>query len=300
MRTIVLDTETTGRVPGPDRLCELAASEINPETGEFVGTPLHLYVNPGIAMSAGAFAVHGLSDEFLADKPKFADVAQQVSEFLSGAVVLAHNAPFDVGFLDMEFALVDGESPRTVAGLANSVVCTLELARDVRPTLSNTLDRLCDALGVDRSVRTLHGALVDCHLLAQVYPKLMDLKAERDAAFNQFLPFPKGGPYPEDIRALALANIALNGLESAVKAEKERVRGLLEKLVDGKEVIDRAFTITFTPSTKTNWDGVVKAFLAEKDLKPYQKTTYSMTVRRASASASKSAANKPKASAKGK
>ncbi len=165
MRQIILDTETTGLDPNQGhRIIEVAAVEM--VNRRLTGTSLHRYVQPGREIDAGAMQVHGISNEFLLDKPRFADVAAEFVEFVQGAELIIHNAPFDVGFLDLELKLA-GLPPldRLVAGVTD----TLVMAKALHPGQRNNLDALCKRYGVDNSTRTLHGALVDCELLAAVY-----------------------------------------------------------------------------------------------------------------------------------
>lgn len=165
-RKVVLDTETTGlEAERGHRIIEIGCVELVDRRPS--GRTFQRYLNPERAIDAGAIAVHGITNEFLADKPRFADVAEDFLAFIDGAEVLAHNAAFDVGFLDAELARVEGDLGR-VADHA-TVVDTLALARQKYPGQKNTLDALCKRLGVDNSQREMHGALLDAHLLADVW-----------------------------------------------------------------------------------------------------------------------------------
>ncbi len=164
-RQVMLDTETTGlEWRQGERVIEIACVEM--VSRKLTGRHFHCYLNPGRAIGAGAQAVHGLTDEFLADKPKFADVAEEFLEFVRDAEVIIHNAPFDVGFLDNELELIDREPLKSGC---NCIVDTLKMARELRPGKKNNLDALCSEFGVDNSSRQLHGALFDAELLAEVY-----------------------------------------------------------------------------------------------------------------------------------
>jgi DNA polymerase-3 subunit epsilon len=179
IREIVLDTETTGTDPAVgDRIVEIGAVEL--VDGMPTGRTWHRYCNPGRAMPADAFAVHGLSDAFLADKPPFAAVADELHAFLSGGRLVIHNAAFDVGFLNAEFA-------RTGHGRLNleEAVDTLALARRRNPGAAASLDALCSRYGIDNSRRTRHGALLDAELLAEVYIELLGGK-QADLGFGAF------------------------------------------------------------------------------------------------------------------
>lgn len=165
MRQIVLDTETTGLEPQEGhRIIEIGCLELIDR--RLSGRQFHRYINPERSVESGALNVHGLSDDFLADKPLFAEIADEFIDFIRGAELLIHNASFDVGFLDSELARLEG-SPR-IADLAE-VMDTLMLARDLHPGQRNSLDALCRRYEVDNSNRTLHGALLDSELLAEVY-----------------------------------------------------------------------------------------------------------------------------------
>ena len=165
-REIVLDTETTGLSPASgDRLVEIGCVELLNHIPS--GRTYHVYINPKRSMPEEAFRVHGLSEEFLADKPVFADVANDFREFISDAKLIIHNAPFDMGFLNAELTKV-GQPV-----LSNEVLDTVMLARSVHPGARVSLDALCKHYGIDNSRRTLHGALLDSEILAEVYLELI-------------------------------------------------------------------------------------------------------------------------------
>ncbi len=165
MRQIVLDTETTGLEPqNGHRIIEIGAVELIDR--RLTGQHLHQYLNPERDIEDGALEVHGITLEFLQDKPLFVDVAQEFLDFIEGAELLIHNAPFDLGFLDMELGLIN--SPVRIQDHAR-VLDTLVLARDLHPGQRNSLDALCKRYEVDNSSRNLHGALLDAEILADVY-----------------------------------------------------------------------------------------------------------------------------------
>ncbi len=188
-REVVLDTETTGVDPrNGDRIVEIGCVElVNHCT---TGRTFHTYLNPQRAMSEGAFAVHGLSDAFLADKPLFAAVAHDLMAFLSGAQLVIHNAPFDVGFLDMELGRLG--LPRIES---QHVVDTLIMARRKHPGASNSLDALSARYGIDTSKRIKHGALLDAEILSDVY---IELLGGRQATFGLTAPS-QGGSRPASV-----------------------------------------------------------------------------------------------------
>lgn len=162
MRKIVLDTETTGLDPRQGhRIIELAAIELDGRKTSL--RRFHRYLNPEREIEAGAVAVHGLTYERLQNEPKFADIAASFLEFIEGAELIIHNAPFDIGFLNHELGLID------LPPLQNEVMDTLRMAREMHPGKKNSLDALCSRYEIDNAHRTLHGALLDTELLAEVY-----------------------------------------------------------------------------------------------------------------------------------
>lgn len=165
MRQIVLDTETTGLDPKQGhRIVEVAAIElINRKISE---RSFHRYLNPEREIDAGAAEVHGLTLERLQDEPKFADIAPALLEFISGAELIIHNAPFDIGFLNKELELAGLPS---LSSYCPSVIDTLKQAKELHPGKKNNLNALCDRYQIDNSHRTLHGALLDTELLGEVY-----------------------------------------------------------------------------------------------------------------------------------
>ena len=165
MRQIFLDTETTGlNAEGGDRIVEIGCVEMVGR--RLTGNNRHYYLNPQRASHPDALRVHGLTEEFLADKPLFEAVAEELMGYLAGAELIIHNAAFDVGFLDKEFERCGKPD---VAGQVAQVTDSLLMAREMYPGKSNSLDALCKRLEVDNSSRTLHGALLDAGLLAEVY-----------------------------------------------------------------------------------------------------------------------------------
>jgi DNA polymerase-3 subunit epsilon len=164
MRRIVLDTETTGLEPGSGhRIIEVACLELSGRRS--TGRHFHRYLNPDRDIEIGALQVHGITSEFLQDKPRFEDIADEFLDFVSGSELLIHNAGFDVAFLDMELARAGRPSLESVCTVSD----TLAMARDMHPGKKNSLDALCERYFVDNTGRTLHGALLDAQLLADVW-----------------------------------------------------------------------------------------------------------------------------------
>ncbi len=165
LRQVVLDTETTGLDPAlGHRVIEIACVEVL--NRRVTDSDFHLYLNPDRDSDPGALQVHGLTTEFLRDKPRFKDAARDFLAFVAGSELIIHNAPFDIGFLDAELARIDlPPITQQIAGVVDS----LRLAKALHPGRRNSLDALCERYGIDNSSRTLHGALIDARLLAEVY-----------------------------------------------------------------------------------------------------------------------------------
>lgn len=167
MRQVVLDTETTGIDPKQGhRIIEIGCVEL--VNRKLTGNHYHVYINPQRIVEKDAIDVHGITNEFLADKPLFKDIAQGFIDFISGAQLVIHNAPFDIGFMDHEFSMTHGVAINNTAEIC-TVLDTLMVARQMHPGQKNNLDALCRRYGIDNSHRQLHGALLDSEILADVY-----------------------------------------------------------------------------------------------------------------------------------
>lgn len=168
MRQVVLDTETTGlNARNGDRVVEIGCVELAGR--RLTGRRLHIFLNPERDVPIEAQRIHGLTDEFLADKPKFREVASDLADFIRDAELVIHNAAFDMEFLNVEFGLLGDDRWPSAGQLCAGVFDTLRLARDLRPGKRNSLDALCSEFGIDNSNRKFHGALLDAELLAEVY-----------------------------------------------------------------------------------------------------------------------------------
>lgn len=208
MRQVVLDTETTGlEVSQGHRIIEIGCVEL--QQRRLTGRHFHRYINPDRDIDAGAIEVHGITSTFLADKPRFAAVAEEFEAFVDGAELIIHNAPFDLGFLDAELQRVSTEA-RPLAERCE-VVDTLIMARSRHPGQRNNLDALCQRYGVDNSSRDLHGALLDAEILADVYLAMtggqtaLQLGEEGDSG--------SGRARVSDIRRLSATRPALRVIE---------------------------------------------------------------------------------------
>ncbi|KPK18249.1 MAG: DNA polymerase III subunit epsilon [Betaproteobacteria bacterium] len=165
MRQIILDTETTGlEAQLGHKLIEIGGVEL--VNRRFTGNNFHRYLNPERESEAGALEVHGLTSEFLRDKPKFAEIAREFLDYISGAELVIHNSAFDLSFLNRELDLAD---LKPVTDYCVGIVDTLRMAKEMHPGKRNGLDALCERYQIDNSARTLHGALLDAELLAEVY-----------------------------------------------------------------------------------------------------------------------------------
>ncbi len=167
MRQIVLDTETTGLDPKQGhRIIEIGCVEM--VNRRLTGRTFHVYINPQRLVEQEAIGVHGITNEYLVDKPLFNTIAKEFIDFISGAQLVIHNAPFDIGFMDHEFSKLSGLAVKKSAELC-TVFDTLNLARRIHPGQKNNLDALCRRYGIDNSHREKHGALLDAEILAEVY-----------------------------------------------------------------------------------------------------------------------------------
>ena len=226
MRQIVLDTETTGLNPRTgDRVIEIGCVEMM--NRRLTGSNLHFYINPERDSEEGALAVHGLTTEFLSDKPKFAEIAAQLLDYIAGAEIIIHNAPFDVGFLDAELK-------RLGLPLFDKHVCgvidTLVQAKSMYPGKRNSLDALCERYGISNAHRVLHGALLDAELLAEVY--LGMTRGQNSLTIDLHVDEPE--QHDEDgLIGTSLADILVLRAAEDELAEHELVMNSLDKEVRG-------------------------------------------------------------------
>jgi DNA polymerase III subunit epsilon len=228
MRQIVLDTETTGlSADSGDRIIEIGCVELLQR--KLTGNNLHFYVNPERDSHEDALKVHGISNEFLRDKPKFGQIADELLDYLSGAELIIHNAPFDISFLNKELDRIGRPPLKTLVG---SVIDSLVMAKEMFPGKRNGLDALCDRLGVDNSGRTLHGALLDAELLADVY---INMTRGQDALIMEVGASEEGGLVIEqvDLRQFELPVLVINEQEAQAH---ETVLAEIDKSSKGKTV----------------------------------------------------------------
>ena len=231
-RQIVLDTETTGlNARLGDRVIEIGCVELVDR--RLSGRHFHHYLNPERKSEAGALAVHGISDDFLLDKPKFPEVVAELIEYIKGAELVIHNAAFDVEFLDQELGRC-GMKP--LSTYCEGVADSLRMAKELHPGKRNSLDALCERYGIDNSHRTLHGALLDAELLAEVY---LSMTRGQDSLLS-------GGPAESDAAVaqdaqdfggeIDRANLVVVRASEEELAEHERVLAGIGKAVKGKSL----------------------------------------------------------------
>lgn len=232
MRQIFLDTETTGLSPeSGDRIIEIGCIEML--NRRLSGNDLHLYLNPERPNSEDALRIHGLTDEFLADKPVFASVAERLLDYLAGAEVIIHNASFDIGFLNQELRRIERAGIETVVA---RITDSLQMAREMFPGKSNSLDALCRRLEVDNANRSLHGALLDAGLLAEVYIRMT--RGQDSLVIDDL----HGSSASATLDAVDFAALSLGVIEPSDEelAAHEAVLAALDKASGGKTVWRRA------------------------------------------------------------
>jgi DNA polymerase-3 subunit epsilon len=228
MRQIILDTETTGlSAENGDRIIEIGCVELLHR--KLTGHNKHFYLNPERDSHEDALKVHGISNEFLRDKPKFAQVADELLDYLQGAEIIIHNAPFDVSFLNKELELL-GRGP--ITQVVSSIIDSLQMAKELFPGKRNSLDALCDRLEVDNSGRTLHGALLDAELLADVY---INMTRGQDALLIDVADESTGGASLErlDLSQFVLPVLSASDQE---RAAHDDVMAQIDKASGGKTV----------------------------------------------------------------
>jgi DNA polymerase-3 subunit epsilon len=226
MRQIILDTETTGlNARSGDRIIEVGCVELL--NRQLTGNNFHRYINPERDSEEGALAVHGLTTEFLADKPKFAEIAGEMLDYLKDAELIIHNAPFDVGFLDMELERL-GLPP--LEKHVCRITDTLVMAKQMYPGKRNSLDSLCDRYEISNAHRTLHGALLDAELLAEVY---LAMTRGQNSLTIEMMDSPANGADGTPLALEPLADIAVLEASSEEIAEHETVLNTLDKEVKG-------------------------------------------------------------------
>jgi DNA polymerase-3 subunit epsilon len=234
MRQIILDTETTGLDPKlGHRVIELAAVEMVDRRP--TGNHFHRYINPERASDEGALQVHGLSEEFLRDKPKFREIAGEFLDFVGSAELVIHNAPFDTGFIDRELGLAD---LKPISEYCPRIVDTLHMARELHPGKKNSLDALCERYQIDNSARTQHGALLDANLLAEVY---LAMTRGQDSLIMDIEPTPQAAA--ETRRAAGKLELIVIPAGAEELAEHERQLAEIDQASNGATVWRKLKTV---------------------------------------------------------
>ena len=234
MRQVVLDTETTGLDPfDGHRIIEIGCVELIER--KLTGNTYHQYINPERVVDDGAIEVHGITNEYLADKPFFADIYDDFFEFVKGAELVIHNAPFDVGFINHEIVLLEKKSSLKISKIDDSctILDTLKLARENHPGQKNNLDALCRRYEINNNNRQLHGALLDSEILAEVY--LAMTGGQTSLSLSNSI---DGTDGVEAIRRLAVDRIQSNVIQATAEELEEHklYLAMLEKK-SGREVV---------------------------------------------------------------
>jgi DNA polymerase III subunit epsilon len=231
MRQVILDTETTGLEPEQGhRIIEIGCAEVVDRRK--TGRTFHRYLRPDRDIDPGAIEVHGLTNEFLASQPAFAEIAEGLMEFLADAELVIHNAPFDIAFLDAEFARLPG-TPRRVADSCR-VLDTLQLARQMHPGQRNSLDALCKRYGIDNSHRELHGALLDAQILLDVY--LVMTGGQGALTLGEAAAFQGSGELAAGLVARPQGGLTIVRASAAEVAAHEQFLGVLDKASGARTV----------------------------------------------------------------
>ncbi|MBI3937588.1 MAG: DNA polymerase III subunit epsilon [Betaproteobacteria bacterium] len=214
MRQIILDTETTGLEPAlGHRIIEIAGVEL--VNRRLTGNNFHRYVNPEREIEDGALQVHGITAEFLRDKPRFKEIVHEFLDYVSGAELVIHNAAFDIEFLNYELGLID---MKPITEYSTGAIDTLRMARELHPGKKNSLDALCERYQIDNSARTLHGALLDAQLLGEVY---LAMTRGQDSLIIDIGAAPAGSAaYESDAGALELIVVPASAGELAAHEQQ--------------------------------------------------------------------------------
>ena len=275
-RYICVDTETTGLNHKVDRIVEYAATEFDPKTG-IITRKQHMYFNPEkVVIPPEVSKIHGLTNDRLKTEPLFVNKADEIVEFLSGSVLVIHNAKFDLGFFKEELKRACLASLDTYVV---DVIDTLSVSRQLLRPGKHTLDRLCDIYNVDRSSRTNHGALLDCELLAAVYPFLAADLTVQISRLNTLLPFDVSSELPDSAEGLADRSLMLAELENYASRLRAKVNDKLKKVVDGMPQSGDGWEVEFQPRVTTDWKKITAKFLVGVDLAPFKTDGSAMYVK---------------------
>jgi DNA polymerase-3 subunit epsilon len=274
-KTIALDTETTG-IGNGHRIIEIGAVEFDPHTGSILSR-FQTYVNPQRDVPEEATKVHGIKTEDLLDKPLFSDVAIDFLKYIEGASLKIHNAPFDVGFLNFELKAAGFE---TLESVVVDIEDTCATSRSVFHHGRHSLDALCARYGVDTSARALHGALMDCELLAKVYPMLAaEAKKQQPAAPTTIAGIQIGGDVSDTLEEAVKQYLELKRIQNIIETEAKRYQEKIRSFVGESEKEGDFYKITFQSRTATDWKKVQKDHLSGVDLSAYQTSSLAMYIK---------------------
>ena len=272
---LMLDTETTGLSKDKDRILEIAVLEVE-DDGSPTGTHFHRYINPQRNIPEEAAKVHGITNETVKDCPTFDQIVVEFIDFVRDREVVIHNARYDVGMLDAEFARLGlGE----FSGYVSEVTDTLVMSRSLVKADKHDLDTLCDRYGVDRSKRTLHGALMDCEMLGLVYPHLIRLEQELHAKLTAMLGFTADDPSQLGVDEAARRYLELASLTKALDKLKKPYSAYIGEQAGGMDLLGEEFIVEYGEQTRTKWDKVMAENLPELDLSPYRTTSSTMSIK---------------------
>jgi DNA polymerase III subunit epsilon len=273
-RFVTLDTETTGLDPDRHRILEVAAVEFDAASGQPQRT-FHALINPQQPIASELTAIHGISDADVADAPVFVDVVGDLTAFVSDAHCVIHNANFDTRMLNAEFKRC--KSGKFTAHV-RSTIDTLAIARRILPGRRHTLDALCDHYKVDRSARVLHGATIDCALLAAVYPHLAAGLDRLTDTLSALLPFRLGSEVPEDVETAVLRWLAIDDLTGFLAAEQKHLANTVKTALNKVGAQGGLWEVVFSPRVDTDWKAITAEHLQGVDVAPYRKSSSVMNI----------------------
>jgi DNA polymerase-3 subunit epsilon len=271
----MLDTETTGLSKEKDRILEIAVLETD-DDGNPTGNHFHRYINPQRDIPEEAAKVHGINNETVKDCPTFDQIVVEFIDFVQDREVVIHNARYDVGMLDAEFARLGlGE----FSSYVSDVTDTLVMSRSLVKASKHDLDTLCDRYGVDRSKRTLHGALMDCEMLGLVYPHLVRLEQELHAKLTAMLGFTAQDPAELGTDEAARRYLELASLNKALAKLQKPYSAYIGEQAGGMDLLGEGFLVEYGSQVRTKWEKVVAEHLEGVDLAPYRTETSTMSIK---------------------
>lgn len=276
-KLISTDTETSGFGPKAHRIIELALLPFDPLTGNITQEPFYSLFNPEKEVSKEAEEVHGLNWGILKKEPLFKDKAEEIASFLEGNILVAHNAKFDVSFLNREFEKL--KMP-PVSSLCLKVIDTYHLANlYLEPRVIKTLEGLCSHFKIDTSAKKLHSALSDTELLAQMYPFLMKEVNRKRQVIQSVTGVDLESNISSNVDELAEEYFKLQNLIKILEHRTNSLTDKVKEITSGLDVENDFFKVEYSATSKTNWDAVVADFLKDQDLSKYKTTGSRMTLK---------------------